>query len=271
MSPFFNFLIRSNFYIAGSSFFLTFYYQFLINQTFDLSSFFLNFCLVYLAYNLLRFKPIFQKQGLKTPQEVWFRKHSLFVYLSSTLCSLFVLLQLHSFTYIQLGILGLTSVITLVYGKFILAQNKLREISILKPLLIGLSWALICVALPAKTFDRTFFILFSECIIFITCLSILYDFKDLSFDRSLGVKTLAARYQHSKIFMVSIFCVMTIASVMLTILLKSNLLMPLIFLLILYGFNLSIFLKKKLTEMKLHFWVDGLIYLKSVSLILLLF
>lgn len=79
---------------------------------------------------------------------------------------------------------------------FLPGKRRLRDLSYVKFLLVGLSWAWVTVVLPAaghKVFnDKLIWIMFVARFSFITAIAITFDIRDLEIDRQQRVRTMPA-------------------------------------------------------------------------------
>jgi 4-hydroxybenzoate polyprenyltransferase len=101
---------------------------------------------------------------------------------------------------------------SLLYVIPLFAGKRLRDISLIKILLLSCIWPFVTVMLPYSmsdaVFDTKFYLLFIERALFVFSLAIAFDIRDIEFDKLLGVKTIPIMLGKENSFILSAFVLM---------------------------------------------------------------
>lgn len=138
-------------------------------------------------------------------------------FLTLTFCATIFIVGI---TFFQMGwatqfSLILLAFITLLYSVPILKKEKqlkrLRDIAYVKIGLIAFTWALVCGNLPLLQAEETYNFtqhasVFFEKFLYIIAITIPFDIRDMKYDASVGVKTLATQLGIGKSIVIALFC-----------------------------------------------------------------
>lgn len=184
-----SFLIRSNFYVAFASGLLFLYYALYLGVDFFLSTPLLVMASTFLAYNGLRLVGIIRDFGIDSIKRP--TSNTVFVFAFSLVSILILGFSICNLTPSQILILFTATIVVALYERLFFNSFSLRRLPFLKPFLIGAIWSAVCVGLNYRSLTASFILCMIDCFVFISFLSILFDFKDKEYDRKIFLRGFA--------------------------------------------------------------------------------
>lgn len=184
------YLIKSNLYVSICCASLYTYYALLLKKDFFLTTPLLVFALTFLAYNFLRLVSIQRRDQSTQSLKRWYLKNKLSLILISLFLIPIVILGLLDLNNYQLLIIFAGFMFVILYERFFFKKYSLRTLPYLKPVIIAITWALVCVGLHIDKLTTEEIFIFIDAVFFIFILSLLFDYKDLEADRELMTKSI---------------------------------------------------------------------------------
>lgn len=276
----FNFLIKTNLYLAISSIFLLLETQILLGARPQFHAWMiLVFLGVLIEYNLNKiFKFLYAENDIKTAK-ILSGKEKLIVFISILLITIVIITPVIYYTKASVIIVIFSSgIVTLLYSFPINKKNAkqigLRNLPYLKIFLISLIWSVITVvpaALQIKdkvVFNEVIFV-FIERFIFVFAITLPFDIRDVNVDRIAGLKTIPLLIGDKKslyLSKLSLFLFVFICSIHFMKMNKIEMLLPMIFTFILTFLALTF---NRIQSMKFYHYgiLDGMMIFQGLIII----
>lgn len=166
-----------------------------------------------LTYNAMRLKAI--SSGSSTTEgemRQWVRKYQGFTKISMAVSLLIVGFLALQLKWQSIAVLAGTGILSLAYFIPVLPGEKdrsgLRTIAYLKTILVAIVWTMSCAVVPWIEFGSNDnpIMLFVFVFLYILGLTVIFDIRDIEYDKEEGVKTLASKKGISITRRVSIIC-----------------------------------------------------------------
>lgn len=213
----FEFLLQSNFFIAFAAVCMTLQTQWVFDIGHGLHPYiFIVFFATLFEYNLHRlFTLIYSKEALTYPKHQWLRNNLKLFYVIMTISSIGFGIAVYFAKPRVIEGLAPLALLTLFYSvPFIRFKNrlfKLRDIPLIKTLLIALIWALSTVMLPvwqsgAEIPTHQLILTFTERFLFIFAITIPFDIRDMDTDQNSGLKTFPLLIGEQASWRLALFC-----------------------------------------------------------------
>lgn len=174
------FIAYSNLFISLCAASMNLYAQQIFLKSIQWPLFLLTFCATFLLYNTQRlFLSVFSKSHQNTN---WYLQHrSILLFLMALAC--FGLYPLFTLRFSALSIYAVALILSIFY---FLPGFNFRKVPLLKTLLVGIAWSLVCVLAPVGYHVQ--FALAQTCLICALC--ILFNIRDTEHDRKQHTQTL---------------------------------------------------------------------------------
>jgi len=267
----FSFLMVSSLFIATTGFFETFIGYLFLGSNPNISVCIVGFLVAFATYNLDKIGDS-KEDAINMPERSNFvSKHRRKLLLLTPMAYLFSVLIMALIEPLATPIVFVPVVAGLIYSsRLVQGYPRIKDIPVIKSLVVAFSWASICVLLPVTTIKGITEITIASVFYFILVKvfidAVLFDIRDLKGDRENGVRTIPVLIGAQKTTMI----LLVINSTLLPcIALIDHSIRPLAALMTLYGYVYILYFRKRRSPIALDFFVDGQWMLASIVFIVL--
>lgn len=209
-----DYVLFSNIYIAICATLLAIATQVKFNLAFDYSLLILIFASSLFSYQVHRIVDLKQRpKNNPTPVIKWSYNHAFTINASTFLSAAIILYCIPLLSWYQLIILFFTGLITILYSVPI-NNKRLRNIGISKIFWVAFVWANVTVLLPlihSSIPPSTLIYEWFERFIFIFCITIPFDLRDIDFDKKEGLITIPILIGSKKSIQLSVGLIIILA------------------------------------------------------------